>query len=119
MLRCARGAFTNRGNLPPSDTASKGKSSYRGWATALPSPTQSVLPLSMNAPECSGAFTNRGDRLARHAEQTLAQQKPNGITKATPRVMLSAAKHLKSRPTKAPLTPCLSDLPANYSCRLG
>jgi len=48
----------------------------------------------MNAPECSGAFTNRGDRLARHAEQTLAQQKPNGITKATPRVMLSAAKLL-------------------------
>jgi len=35
--------------LPPSDAASEGKPN-RGWATALPSPTQGVLPLSMNAP---------------------------------------------------------------------
>ena len=44
------GAFTNRGNLPPSGAASEGKSIDRRWATAVPSPTQSVLPLSMNAP---------------------------------------------------------------------
>jgi hypothetical protein len=38
---------------------------YRGWATAVPSPTQSVLPLSMNAPDLTGAgvrgaFTSKG-----------------------------------------------------------
>jgi|YNPBryulayer2012_1023412.scaffolds.fasta_scaffold07848_1 hypothetical protein len=53
------GAFTNRSNLPPSDTASEGKS-YRWWATALPSPTQSVLPLSMNAPVHDWGVLNFG-----------------------------------------------------------
>jgi len=38
------GVFTNRGNLPPSDAASEGVP-YRGWATALPSPTQRPAPI--------------------------------------------------------------------------
>jgi len=46
--RIIRGAFTNGGNPQPGYASSEGE--YRGWATAVPSPTQSVLPPSMNAP---------------------------------------------------------------------
>jgi hypothetical protein len=43
MLRFISGATFQQTMLPA-------KVIYRGWATAVPSPTQSVLPLSMNAP---------------------------------------------------------------------
>ena len=46
--RIIRGAFTNGGNPQPGYASSEGE--YRGWATTVPSPTQSVLPPSMNAP---------------------------------------------------------------------
>jgi len=36
---------------------------YRGWATAVPSPTQGFAPGCVNAPNVPGAFTNRGNAI--------------------------------------------------------
>jgi len=99
---CAWGAFTNRGNLPPSDAASEGKSTNRGWATAVPSPTQRPAPIH-ECPRVLGAHLWLGSKfnLTQRRGERREYKSAAFLVAAHPPAIVNAPTHYRCHASEA------------------